>query len=65
MYLYPSVTNRISAQFGFGDDPAPVSELWLSFSGEVIPELTTPVAMFALTLTAAVIVTFRSRFIRK
>lgn len=64
-YLYPSIENRISAQFGFGNDPSPVSELWLSFSGEVIPEFATPAAMFALTLTTAVAVAVKARFNRK
>ncbi|MGQ9538145.1 MAG: hypothetical protein ACUVTE_00955 [Candidatus Bathycorpusculaceae bacterium] len=64
-YLSPSMENRISAQFGFGNDPSPVSELWLSFSGAVIPEFATPAAMFALTLATAVAVAVKARFNRK
>lgn len=55
-YVYPQILpTNLQGQFCFGNDPSPVSELSLTFSGVVIPEFASPMFMvvlaFATTIT--------------
>jgi len=63
-YIIPE-TDMLEATFSFGGSSNPVYGLWLSFSGEVIPEFTAP-ALVVLTLgTCVVVVAVRKRFIHQ
>jgi hypothetical protein len=55
-------TDMLEATFSFGGSPDPVSELWLSFTGEVVSEFTAPV-LVVLTLSTCLVVAVRKRFI--
>jgi hypothetical protein len=65
-YIYPQIQpTQLQAMFMFGDSPLPVNVLSLTFSGEIIPEFTTPMLIAVLTFAAAVAVALKKRFIRK
>lgn len=62
--IEPSIGGMLVATFSFGNDPAPFTELWLKFSGEVIPEFTAPTCTAVLMLIFVAVVAFKKRFNR-
>jgi hypothetical protein len=61
--IIPSGT-YLTAYFSFGNDPSPVSPLTFTFSGIVVPEFTTLVLLAMFTLTAAIAIIVKKRFLK-
>jgi hypothetical protein len=65
-YIYQQISpTQLQAMFSFGGDPSPVTALFLTFGGVIIPEFTMPMLVTFLTFATAVAVTFKKRFFRK
>jgi len=62
VHMFPTYT---WASFYFGDDSSPVTALSFTFGGSVIPEFTPLTLTITLILTAACIIAFRKRRLRK
>lgn len=60
----PSIGEVLVAAFSFGNDTNPFTELWLTFSGTVIPEFTAPIWIAVLMGASVVAATFKKLFKR-
>lgn len=61
--LIETYPDYIHAMFGFGDDPSPVTQLSITFTGTVIPEFTPLTTLLTLMLAAASILALKKKLL--
>lgn len=60
-YIMPFPGGILWAMFGFGGNSTPFNELWLKFSGVVIPEFTAPTLTAAIILISSAAITLKKQ----
>lgn len=65
-YISPQIwPTQLEGVFSFGGDKTPANELWLTFSGTVIPEFAASILMAVSTIATTITVFIKKRFKRQ